>query len=1023
MENKGDNPNSLQSSSVTGIIKDEKGRLWIGMDGGGIDVYDINNNEFIHLLNNENIIANGLNSPDVQTLYKDRKKNIWVGTWDYGIYYLEYGTKSFINFSTESTGGDMHSNRILSFSEDSNGTIWIGTFSNGIHSYNPDTKKFTTYEYEPFLDKRISYSDVRRVYVDSEDNIWIGSNEGLFKLKITNGSLDLESLSSRFYSTGEHPYTSLILDIYQDSYKNIWIGTDGAGLCKYDMKTDSFNWIGSESGFNKITVSSIIEDDQRYIWVGGNNGLTKIDIADNESKNFTTNDGLLSNDFNNNAAYKDENGTLYFGTYGGVNYFYPKQLPVNQKTPSTYLTELRIFNQPVKPGNPESPLNKVISHTEKVVLTHDQSVFTIDYASIDFTRPENIQFAYYLDGFETQWNYVKNARNATYTNLPAGTYTFKVKAANSDGIWNEEPTQLTIQILPPWWLTNLAIVVYIFSILLISYFIIQFVNSRVKAKRAIEQERIRHLQEEALNDKKIQFFTNISHEFRTPLTLILSPLNDILKEPLVPEFINGKLKIVHRNTMRLNRLIDELLDFRKLQFNTIPLNISTFNIQDFLSEIIDYFEEEARQRNIQLEFKVEDNLLIVYADKGKLEKIIFNILSNAFKSTSSQGRIIVKISLRPQHVFKLINVHSPLKALEISIEDTGKGIPQGELNKIFDRFYQIKDRNEQYYSGTGIGLEVVRSFVDQHRGDIEVESQTGVGTTFRIVLPYEKAHYNLDEMLTDTISDVNLVNGELGEIIKEKSIVENKKTLLVIEDNLELRNYMVEELKSDFKVINAEDGHQGLEKAKKYMPDVIITDVIMPNMDGYEFCSQLKSDLKTSHIPVLMLTAKAMAEDWVEGLESGADVYLNKPFDMKVMRSHLKQLVGNRELLFTKYMGGFTKPESEPNSSSLDQQFILNIIKYIKENVKEPNLNVEKLADDFNLSRSQLYRKIKVLTDLSANELIRKIRLERAKELIQENGDNSISEISYLVGFSSPSYFSKSFKDYFGVLPNDVKGK
>lgn len=1023
VESKLNDPNSLQSSSVTGILEDEKGRLWVGMDGGGIDVYDFEEKNFVHLLNPNNKIATGLASPDVQTLFKDSKQNIWVGTWDDGIYFLEKGAKSFINYSIASTQGAMQSNRILSFSEDSRGTIWMGTFSRGIHSFNPANKKFTAYAQGVFFNKRISYSDVRRVYVDSEDNVWIGSNEGLFKLAINSGNFKLESLSARFYNSEDNTYTSLVLDIYEDSFKNIWIGTDGAGLCKYNMKTDSFQWMGADIGFNKVTVSTIIEDDQRAIWVGGNNGLTRIEREDSVIKNFTINDGLLSNDFNNNSAYKNEDGLLFFGTYGGINYFNPKTLPVNLTTPSVYLTDLRIFNKPVKPGSSESPLSKVIAETDEVVLTHDQSVFSIDYASIDFTRPENIHFAYYLDGFESQWNYVKSARSATYTNLPAGTYTFKVKAANSDGVWNEKPTELIVRILPPWWLTNIAIALYLLSFLAITYFVTQFINARLQAKRAIEQERVRHLQEEALNDKKIQFFTNISHEFRTPLTLILSPLNDILKESsTVPEFFKSKIKTIHRNTMRLNRLIDELMDFRKLQFNTIPLNIDIFNLRDFLAEIIDYYKEEAQQRNIDFFFKVGDDIQSVWADKGKLEKIIFNILSNAFKSTGNNGKIKVEAAIRPQHVFKLID-GNVLTALEISIEDTGKGIAQEELSKIFDRFYQIKDRNEQYYSGTGIGLEVVRSFVELHRGDIEVESQIGVGSKFKIILPFEKEQYNLNDRGLMTQPDKFTGNEEVTEISEKENVKENKRTLLIIEDNLELRNYLIEELRADYKVLNAEDGQEGLKKANKYMPDVIITDVIMPNMDGYEFCNQLKTDLKTSHIPVLMLTAKAMAEDWVEGLEAGADVYLNKPFDMNIMRSHLKQLVNNREILFTKFMGGFSKPENEAGSSSLDQQFILNIIKYIKENIKETNLNVEKLADDFSLSRSQLYRKIKVLTGLSANELIRKIRLERAKELLQENDDISISEISYLVGFSSPSYFSKSFKDYFGILPNEAKGR
>jgi signal transduction histidine kinase/ligand-binding sensor domain-containing protein/DNA-binding response OmpR family regulator len=1021
LESKPNNLNSLQSSSVTGILKDESGRLWIGMDGGGIDVYHPKTETFTHLLDNQNQIATGLDSPDVQTLFMDSKDNIWVGTWDYGIYFLEKGSKTFRNFSVENTEGEITTNRILSFSEDSKGTIWIGTFSRGIHSFNPVTKKFSVYDQEPFIRERIAYSDVRRIYVDSRDYIWIGGNAGLFKFKVNDGIIDLEVLTQRFYQNSiNQSYNSQILDIYEDSFQKIWIGTESSGLCEYDMRKDSFSWIEPDTGFNKVTVSSIIQDDSGSIWAAGNNGLTKLDRRNNTLKNFSISDGLLSDDFSNHAAYKDRNGILYFGSYEGVNYFNPENLKISKNPINIYLTDLKIFNQTVVPGIEDSPLEKVISQTDRITLNHSQSVFTIDFAAIDFTRPEKIQFAYFLEGFEKDWNYVQSTRSATYTNLPAGNYTFKVKATNSDGVWKDEPTTLQIKILPPWWFTNFAILLYVLIFIGICYATYRFIESRINNKRAIEQERARHLQEEALNDKKIQFFTNISHEFRTPLTLILSPLQDILQEESFPEKLKEKLKTINKNTIRLKRLINELMDFRKLQLDKIPLNISSFDITDLIEESLDYFKEEAQQRNIVLSLESEKNLSIVWADRGKLEKILFNILSNAFKSTPNNGIITVVVTTRENHIFKLIENKLPMEALEISIEDTGKGIHPEELDKIFNRFYQIKERNEQYYSGTGIGLEVVKSFVELHRGDIQVESEIGVGTKFRILLPLDKQHYNSFD-ITDLDSIKIQPEIESREAKEVESTGYNKKTLLIVEDNRELRSYIRQELTSEYKIVLAENGEEGLEKARKFMPDVVITDVIMPQMDGVEFCSILKKDLTTSHIPVLMLTAKAQTDDWVEGIEAGADVYLNKPFEMTILRSQLRQLISNRALLYSKYMGDFKKPENDTNSTTLDQQFILKIIKYTRENIKEPNLNVEKLADEFNLSRSQLYRKIKTLTNLTANELIRKIRLERAKELLEESSEPSVSEISYNVGFSSPSYFSKCFKAHFGVLPNKVR--
>lgn len=1023
LESKPNNPNSLHSNSVTGFVKDARGRLWIGMDGGGIDVYDPGSGKFTHLLNNRNDIANGLDSPDVQTLFMDSKGNIWVGTWDYGIYFLKKGENTFKNYSVQNTNGGIATNRILSFSEDSTGTIWIGTFSRGVHSYDPELEEFRIYDQEPFLRERISYSDVRRVYVDSRDNIWIGGNSGLFRLKITNGKFDLEVMSPRFYKNSlNQSYKSMVLDIYEDSSQRIWIGTEGSGLCKYDMKEDSFSWMRPEDGFNKVSVSTIIQDDNGAIWAAGNNGLARLDMKEGTIENFSIIDGLLSDDFNNNSAYKDKDGKLYFGSFDGVNYFDPHTLEVVNTNPANvYLTDLKIFNQPVVPQKEDSPLEKVISQTKKITLEHSQSVFTIDFASIDFTRPGNIQYAYYLDGFEDTWNYVGNTRSATYTNLPAGDYNFKVKATNSDGLWEGEPVTLGITILRPWWLTNLALFAYLLILMGLGYMLIRFLESRIRNKRLIEEERARHLQEEALNDKKIQFFTNISHEFRTPLTLILSPLQDILQEEMLPEKFKGKFTTIHRNTIRLKRLIDELMDFRKLQIHKIPLNISLFDPEVLIREIMDYFKEEAQQRNIVLSLESGNKPSEIWADRGKLEKILFNILSNAFKSTPNNGIITIAIGERINYTFKSIDSKTPFKGLEISIEDTGKGIHSNEIGKIFDRFYQIKDRNEQYYSGTGIGLEVVKSFVDLHRGDIEVESELGVGTKFRIILPVEKAQYDTSDIQDTELSRLQKETEVKAAPETEEPKETHRKTLLIIEDNTELRTYLRQELVSEYRVILAENGLEGLEKAQKYIPDAVITDVLMPTMNGYEFCSLLKKDIKTSHIPVLMLTAKAQTDDWIEGFEAGADIYLNKPFEMKIMRSQLKQLITNRTLLFSKHMEGINKTEVESNSTSLDQQFVLEIIKYTHENIKETNLNVEKLADEFNLSRSQLYRKIKTLTGLTANELIRKIRLERAKELLEESNAPSVSEISYNVGFSSPSYFSKCFKAHFGVLPKEIR--
>lgn len=1018
-------PNSLQSASVTGIVKDDQNRLWIGMDGGGVDVFYPDTKQFIHLIDQQNTIAKGLDARDVQTLFIDSKDNIWVGTWDSGIYFLQKNSRQFVNYTVNNSG--LASNKVLSFDEDEQGLIWIGTFQKGLNTFDYSTEKFKTYDKGEFLNELICYSDVRKVFVDSKNAIWLGGNAGLHKIERNGNNLKLISLTDKFYGAKlEKTQMSLVLSMFEDSHNNIWIGTDGAGICKYDRKTDSFNWFNQKNRFEKEIVSAIIEDDNGIMWVGGNNGLSKIDKTNDQIKNYTVSDGLISNDFNNNATLKDNLGNLYFGTYEGINYFNPDQLVVNDQEPNIYFSDLKLFNKSVSPDSQNSPLQYVISKTKEVSFSHDQSVFTIEFSAINYTHPEKIQFAYFLDGFDEDWNYIKHSRGATFTNLPAGNYTFYVKATNNDGVWSDKPISLAIEVLRPWWLTTIAIAFYALCTLLISYIIFTTVKQRVEQKRLIIQERAKRVQEEALNDKKIQFFTNISHEFRTPLTLILNPLEEIMSSSLnsLSPQIAEKHKTIYKNASRLTRLIDELMDFRKLELHKIDLQAEEIDITRVVRDVASYFKEEAIQRNIMLTTEGDVADSVVWGDISMLEKVFFNILSNAFKSTPDNGVITLAVHSHSPVQFPLINNQEYLPSIEISIEDTGSGIKAEEIKKIFNRFYRVKERNSEYYSGTGIGLEVVRSFIELHKGKIEVESTEGLGSKFRVILPLGNEHLDPDEIKTlqpktverkkiKPLPPVSPVQG----VAVESNLV--KKRILIVEDNWELRRYLKQELSDQYIISEAINGSEGYQLAIKLMPDAIITDVVMPEMDGYKFCELIKQDLKTSHIPILMLTAKAMSDDWVKGINSGADVYLKKPFELKVVRAQIKQLIHTRQLLFSKYFTNHNASQLPDNTSSLDKEFMVSISKYIELNIGESQLNVESLAAEFNLSRSQLYRKIKALTGITANEYIRKFRLDTAKEMI-ENNNEPINEVCYKVGFSSPSYFTKCFKTQFGLLPTEL---
>ncbi|TYP98192.1 signal transduction histidine kinase [Tenacibaculum adriaticum] len=1024
--------NSLKIGSVMGIVKDSSKKLWLATDGGGIDVYNKKTSKITHINSQDNSIYSGLSSDYIETLFIDSQQNLWAGSWDSGLFILKKGEKRFVNYNIQNTSGDLKSNTIISLSEDSNGIIWIGTFFQGLHSYNPKTKKFKKHDSDVFAKNGLLTSDIRKVLVDSEDSIWVGTTNGLFKVeKLNKESFNVTFLGDRMTEEYNNPSNANhILSIYEDSNNDMWIGTQGAGLCKYNKTKDEFTWFNKFTGLIEENVSSIIEEGNNNLWVSGNSGLTKIDLKDLSFTNYTSNDGLLSNDFNFGSALKDAEGMLYFGNFKGVDYFNPKHIKINNNAPSLYLTDFKLFNEKVIPKVKESPLTKVISETDNISLTHKQPVFTIEYAGINYTRPEKNNYAYYLEGYETTWNYVGQKRSATYTNLDSGDYVFKLKAANNDGVWNETPLELKITILPAWWRTNWAIFSYMALFFFGIYLLNHLTQNRIKEKEIIRNERLQQVQNDELNKSKIQFFTNISHEFRTPLTLILNPLKDIISntELNLPQKVKNKLAIIYKNSDRLYRLINELMDLRKLELNKMNVRAEKINLIDFTKNIAEYFQEEAFNKNIYLSVDADVPDLAVWVDTKMLEKILFNLLSNAIKVTTEGGTINLELLSTDQlHLLPLVDNTNPVKAIEIVISDTGPGLEESEVEKIFERFYQVERQNKTYFGGTGIGLEVVQSFVKLHKGKIEVKSKVGSGTTFRIFFPVGKEHFNENDIvlnenvLSTKKEDFLLPLGvEFNNQTEENVQASKSFTILIVEDNVELRDYLKIELNDQYKVLLANNGKEGIKIARESFPDVIITDVIMPEMNGFDFCKIIKTDTSTSHIPVLMLTAKASIENRIEGIETGADAYMVKPFDLKLLKLRISQLIKSRQLIFDKYFAAISG--TEDNTSSIDKDFIQKLLTYINDNISDSNLSVEELASQLNLSRSQLYRKIKALTGQTVNEFIRKIRLERAKQIL-EKGSTNISEACYLVGFASPSYFSKCFKAHFGLLPTEIEIK
>jgi signal transduction histidine kinase/ligand-binding sensor domain-containing protein/ActR/RegA family two-component response regulator len=894
-------------SSISSIVKDNKNRLWFGSVDNGVYVYDKSNGEYIHLNDPKNKIAKGLNSLDITSLFIDSQNNIWIASWYNGLHLLRNGTTNFININTDSFPNKLMSNRVVSFSEDSSKVIWIGTFLGGLHSYDLGNGKLTHYNDEQFIDLELDKGNIRKIIVDEFDNVWMGTRKGLFrynpKTKVIT-SIN-EKIESVIKNSGSN---FVVFSIYEDTNNKIWIGTDGFGLLSYSSNEDIITWHGEGKEIRNMSINSITQTYDGSFWLGTDNGLIRYNSDTDKYRVFDRSDGLLNNNINRNSFYNEQN-ILYFGTMGGINFFNPISVPKNESLPQLTFQKLKILNNEIRVSN-NSPLKKALNQLDTLVLRHNQSSFSIDYMGVSHTRSEKNSYAYMLDGLDEDWNYVGQQRSANYTNIKPGDYIFSLKAANNDGYWTNEPKTIFIKVLSPWWLSWWAKTSYVIVFLSLGYYIYRLINLRISEKRKAELERGQRKQNEELNTKKIQFFTNISHEFRTPLTLILNPLESLIKDKHItnlPSEIIDKHKIIHRNAKRLKRLIDELMDFRKMQFSELKVQIQEVDLVEIMTNITSNFIEEANFRKIDFQIDFEESIpKQIMVDTSMFDKILFNLLSNAFKATSENGKIRVKVSHHNQGlVFPSIDENNVQSGFEFDITDTGIGINKKNINKIFNRFYQSEENNEQYYSGTGIGLEVVKKFVEYHKGKIVVQSEQGVGTTFKVFIPDTKIQFYENEQLVNGKKSSQLQSKNLSsltdELPFENSKISKLNTILIVEDNMELREYLKYELKSLYKVLEAPNGKNGLEIARKNKPDIIVADVMMPEMDGFQMTRLLKSEKSTMNIPIVMLTAKVGESDRIHGIDSGADIYLKKPFSIDLLKTHLLQLIKSKERFYETY--------------------------------------------------------------------------------------------------------------------------
>jgi ligand-binding sensor domain-containing protein/signal transduction histidine kinase/DNA-binding response OmpR family regulator len=990
-------PHSLNNDVVSGIIEDDRHNLWIGTEGGGLNYFDRVKGSFQNYRQIPGD-SNSLSSNFIKCLYRDLSGNIWIGTsYNGGLNRLDPRTGRFSHHNLQIEEGKKvgYFDEVLAIQEKPNGDILIGALRGLYELKKHADGSFDRYATNMTLPSDLTNKSVQALLVDSRKNLWIGGQTGLHLLRGSDQKLISFTRNAHPDSLHEHN----INFIREDSKGQIWIGTYYGGLYKYNISTNSFTNYTQKDGLPNNNILGLLEDRDGFYWISTDNGLSRFNLAEKTFKNYTVSDGLAGNKFNHRSFFKDSRGEMFFGGNNGLTAFFPEKIQVNKYVGDLVFTSLKLSGNPVSIGGPDQLLQQSFTTTNELVFKHDQRLFTVDFALLNFIKPEKNRYAYKLEGYEEKWNYV-NEPSATYSNLPAGNYTLLVKAANNDGFWTPQPASLQIQILPPLWKTWWAYTIYALAACGLAFFIIRFFYMRALFRK-----------EHLLHQFKLNFFTNVSHEIRTHLTLISTPVDQLIRDKQDDPATGRKLQHVKTHTERLAKLINELMDFRKAETNNLPLHIREWNIVSFLATIFHSFHDLSQSRKIELSFVAPPGPLPVYFDKQQLEKVIFNLITNAFKFTPDGGFIRLEVKERNDDIV-------------ITVTDNGKGIAPENLKKIFTNFFQVDDE-PSHNTGYGIGLALSKSLVELHEGSLSVTSampahpsQPG-NTCFSIVLLKGHAHFNTAQ-LTRGKAAAPLIDTGITIANHESALAEEikKPVVLLVEDNHELRSFLRETLSRLYTIIESDTGTEGLRAATEQIPDLIISDVMMPEMDGYTLCRRLKTDERTCHIPVILLTAKASSENHVEGLEMGAEIYLTKPFSLQVLELHVHNLIASRVAMRQKYSRQVTLEPKQVEISNVDEGFLQKVMDIIEEHMDDAEFGVALLARKVAMSQPVLYKKLKALTDMTVNDFIKSIRLKKAALLLQQQ-QLTIAEVAYTVGFTRREHFSEEFKKQFGQTPSE----
>lgn len=1001
------------NNEVRGFAEDKDGNVWIAYYGAGLARIGAKDNT-VHSVDR---INQKLPNKNATALICDRQGDLWLSTAGKGVYRVNLKTETVTNYSLISDG--FGNDQVFSLYEDKKGVIWGGTWGSGLFYYDKTTDKFvssTGYDQPNHIPNTAYVTDIIE---DSDGTFWIGTLYGLYELNRRSE----HSFTYRLHlpdSAGASINGSQVQVVVEDKNKNLWVGTaEGLNLRKKGQSEFISYRMGQGAQANSLR--SILVDNLGNAWIGGNNGLSKFDANTNTFINYTREDGLRSNNFLRNAALASSKGKFFFGSNNGFDSFYPDSIKTTPSGATVVLADLKINNQSIRPGGPDSPLQKHISLTSDLKLSYDQRSFAIDFVALDYGQSANYTYCYKLQGFDEEWICKGREHTATYTNMDPGTYVFLVKAANRDGVWIDAPVQLVITIQQVFWKTWWAILIYCVVVFLLVYMLIKIRVERLKLKSEIRFEKLTREREHQLSESKTQFFTNVAHEFRTPLSLILIPLESLTGSADVPPLLRKRVDTAYKNACRMKGLVNELLDFNKLEVGNLRLDVQHGELVQFIMETSSAFNEMAEKRNISFSINPTVPSVFGWFDRDKLERMLFNVLSNAFKFTADAGAIKLTIGTKTADIPAV----GSCRCIELLIEDNGIGILPDELPHIFQKFYQAKSSSQISSPGTGIGLSYTKALVELHNGVITAESVPDQATIFTILLPIDAKVYRVDESVValPDVVDMPRLDFETAALVNQQGddvmdYDDGRPTVLVVEDNYELKEYLVAELKSEFSVLEARDGAEGLAIALDKGPDLIISDVMMPVKNGIELCDAIKSDLNTSHIPFILLTAKATVEDQIKGITTGADLYISKPFNIRFLVAHAHQIIASRRKLYARFSQDVYLMPGKAATNDLDQEFLQKAIDYVVANLQDPQLSVDSIAALFNLSRMQTYRKIKALTGKSVVEFIKMVRMKQAIKFMDTN-KLTLAEIAFEVGFNSASYFTRCFKEEYGKTPSE----